>query len=161
MLISEKLNAELNVQIGHELGNSNLYLAIASYFQGQSLLGLAKIFFKQAEEERAHALKFLKFVLDTGGKVAIPQVPAPRSEFSSAEDAAQLALDSELRTTRQIYNLVESATAENNYITLNFLQWFLNEQLEEVSSAETRLSVIKRAGVSMLMVEAYLAHGGG
>jgi bacterioferritin B len=160
MLISEKLNAELNDQIGHELATSNQYLAIASYFQGQTLLGLARIFFKQADEERAHAMKFLKFVLDAGGKVAIPQLPAPRSEFRSAEDAARLALDSELATTRQIYNLVESATAEKNYITLNFLQWFLSEQLEEVSSAETRLSVIKQAGPSVMMVEAYLAHAG-
>jgi ferritin len=161
MLISENLNAQLNEQVGNELGNSNQYLAIASYFEGQSLLGLAKSFFQQAEEERAHAMKFLRFVLDAGGRVTIPQVPAPRHEFSSAEDAARLALDSELRTTRQIYNLVESATAEKNYITLNFLQWFLNEQLEEVSSAQTRLSVIQRAGASVLMVEAYLAHGGG
>jgi ferritin len=160
MLISDKLNAQLNEQIGHELGNSNQYLAIASYFQGLSLLGLAKIYFKQADEERAHALKFLNFVVDAGGRVAIPQVPAPRHEFRAAEDAAQLALDSELQTTRQISNLVESATAEKNYITLNFLQWFLNEQLEEVSSAQTRLSVIQRAGGSILMVEAYLAHAG-
>jgi ferritin len=159
MLISEKLNAQLNEQIGHELSNSNQYLAIASYFQGQCLLELAKIYFQQAEEERGHALKFLQFVLDAGGKVAIPQVPAPRHEFSSAEDAAQGALDSELRTTRQIYSLVESATAEKNYIMLNFLQWFLDEQLEEVSSAEARLTIIKRAGPSVLMVEAYLAHG--
>jgi ferritin len=161
MLINDKLNAQLNEQIGEELGNSHQYLAIASYFEGQSLRGLAEIFFKQADEERAHAMKFLRFVLDAGGRIAIPQVPAPRHEFSSAEDAAQLALDSELRTTRRIYDLVESATAEKNYIMLNFLQWFLNEQLEEVSSAQTRLSVIQRAGASVLMVEAYLAHGGG
>src|SRR5947208_10105924 len=119
---------------------------------------LAKIFFWKAEVEREHALKFVKFVLDAGGQVAIPDVPAPRNEFRSAEDAAQLALDSENRTTEQIYRLVSLATAEKNYITLNFLQWFISEQLEEVSSAETRLSVIKRAGPSVLMVEAYLAH---
>ncbi len=161
MLISEKLRAAINVQIGHELQNANQYVAIASYFEGECLFGLAKIFFKQAEEEREHAMKFVKFVLDTGAKVAIPSIPAPRNEFRSAEDAAQLALDSELATTRQIYDLIELAAAEKNYITTNFLQWFVSEQLEEVSSAETRLSVIKRAGPNVLMVEAYLAHGGG
>jgi bacterioferritin B len=161
MLISEKLNAAINGQIGHELGNSNQYLSIASYFEADCLLGLAKIFFKQADEEREHALKFVKFVLDSGGKVAIPQLPAPVNEFKSAEAAAQLALDSEIATTRQIYALVELAAAEKNYIATNFLQWFVSEQLEEVSSAETRLSVIKRAGPSVLMVEAYLAHGAG
>jgi ferritin len=106
-------------------------------------------------------MKFVKFILDAGGKVAVPQITAPQNEFRSAEDAAQVALDSEIRTTQQIYDLVELASAEKNFITLNFLQWYLNEQLEEVSSAETRLSVIKRAGPSVLMVEAYLAHDGG
>jgi ferritin len=160
MLISAKLNAAINAQIGNELGNSNQYVAIASYFEGECLFGLAKIYFKQADEEREHAMKFVKFVLDSGGKVSIPAVTATTSEFKSAEEAAQFALDSELRTTRQIYDLVELATAEKNYIALNFLQWFVSEQLEEVSSAETRLAVIKRAGPSVLMVEAYLAHDG-
>ena len=135
MLISEKINVAINAQIGFELGNSNQYLSIASYFEGESLFGLAKLFFKQADEERDHALKLLKFVLDSGGKVNIPAVPAPRGEFSSAEDAAQFALDSEVRTTEQVYELVELATREKNYITVNFLQWFVSEQLEEVSSA--------------------------
>ncbi len=161
MLISEAFNAAANVQIGHELGNANQYLAIAAYFEGECLFGLAKIYFKQAEEERDHAMKFLRFVLDAGGKVAIPEIAAPRNEFRSAEDAARLALDSEVGTTQQIYDLVELATAEKNHIATNFLQWFLAEQLEEVSSAETRLSVIQRAGPSVLMVEAYLAHDGG
>ena len=161
MLISEGLNTAINAQIGEELGNSNQYVAIAAHFEGECLFLLAKIFYKQAEEEREHAMKFVKFVLDAGGKVVIPAVPAPRNEFASAEDAARLALESENRTTRQIYDLVELATAEKNYITLNFLQWFISEQLEEVSSAETRLSVIRRAGPNVLMVEAYLAHGGG
>jgi ferritin len=161
MLISETMNAALNAQVGHELGNSNQYVAIASYFEGECLFGLAKIYYKQAEEEREHAMKFVKFVLEAGGKVAIPEVPAPRNDFRSPEDAAQLALDSELATTRQIYDLVEQAAAEKNYIATNFLQWFVSEQLEEVSGAETRLSVIRRAGPSVLMVEAYLAHNGG
>jgi bacterioferritin B len=161
MIISAKLNAAINVQIGNELENSNRYVAIASYFQGECLSGLAKIYFKQADEEREHAMKFVKFLLEAGGKVVIPQVPAPPSEFSTAEEAAQSALDSELRTTEQIYGLVGLANAEKNYIVGNFLQWFVSEQLEEISSAQTRLSVIKRAGPSVLMVEAYLAHGGG
>jgi ferritin len=158
MLISEKINHAFNQQIGHELGNSNQYLTIGSYFEREALFGLAKIYQKQAEEERTHALKFVKFLHDAGGKVAIPAIPAPRSDFNSAVDAAQHALDSELLTTRQIYDLVGLATEEKNYVALNFLQWFVNEQLEEVSSAETRLAVIRRAGPNVLMVEAYLAH---
>jgi ferritin len=158
MILSAKLTAALNAQIGHELENSNRYVAIASYFEGECLFMLAKIYFKQAEEEREHALKFVKFLLETGGKVVIPPIPAPPSEFSTAEAAAQSALDSEIRTTDEIYRLVELATSEKNYIAVNFLQWFVSEQLEEISSAQSRLSVIKRAGPSVLMVEAYLAH---
>src|SRR5580704_10489648 len=123
MFVSSKLNAAINAQIGHELENSNRYVAIGSYFEGENLFGLAKIYFKQAEEEREHAMKFVKFLLEVGGKVVIPQVPAPPHEFATAEEAAQSALDSEVRTTEEIYGLVELATAEKNYIATNFLQW--------------------------------------
>jgi ferritin len=160
VLISEKINHAFNVQIGHELGNSTQYLAIAAHFEREALFGLAKIYYKQADEERNHAMKFIKFVLDAGGKVSIPAIAAPKSEFESPLQAAQLALDAELVTTRQIYDLVELATTEKNYIAVNFLQWFVSEQLEEVASAEARLTVIRRAGPSVLMVEAYLAHDG-
>ncbi len=78
-------------------------------------------------------MKFVKFLLEVGGKVVIPSVPAPPSEFSTAEEAAQSALDSEFRTTEQIYGLVDLANAEKNYIASNFLQWFVREQLEEIS----------------------------
>jgi bacterioferritin B len=159
MFVSAQLNAAINAQIGHELENSNRYVAIASYFESECLFGLAKIYFKQAEEEREHAMKFVKFLLEVGGDVAIPAIPSPPNDFASAEAAAQSALDSEVRTTEQIYSLVELAGAEKNYIAVNFLQWFVSEQREEISSAQTRLSVIKRAGPSVLMVEAYLAHG--
>jgi bacterioferritin B len=161
MLISDSLNKAINAQIGHELGNSNQYVAISAYFESECLFGLAKIYSTQANEEREHAMKFVKFVLDAGGKVAIPSIPAPRNDFKSADEAAQTAYDSEVLTTRQINELMTLAASEKNYIAMNFLQWFVAEQLEEVSSAQTRLSVIKRAGPSVLMVEAYLAHGGG
>ncbi len=159
MLISDKINAAFNTQVGHELANSNQYVAIAAYFESESLKGLAKLFFKQAEEEREHAMKFIDFTLDAGGKVEVPAIPAVQNTFKSAEDAAQLAFDAELRTTNQINDLVSLAIAEKNYIAQNFLQWFVNEQLEEVSTAQTNLDVIKRAGPNgLLMVEAYLAH---
>lgn len=161
MLISETLNAAMNRQIGHELGNSNQYIAIASYFEGEGLSLLAKLFYTQANEERDHAMRFVKFVLDVGGKVVVPAIPEPRNRFESAVDAAQLAYDSEDRTTRQIYDLVDLAAEQRNHIATNFLQWFVSEQLEEMASADKRLTVIKRSGPNVLMVEAYLVHGGG
>ncbi len=161
MLISERINEALNTQIGNEMGNSTQYIAIASYFEGEGLGLLAKVYFTQADEERDHAMRFVKFVLDAGGRVSIPAIPEPRNRFESATDAAQLAYDSEKRTTRQIYDLVDLAATEKNHITTNFLQWFVAEQLEEMASADKRLTVIRRAGPNVLMVEAYLAHDGG
>lgn len=161
MLISETLNAAINAQIGNELGNSNQYVAVASFFEGEGLSLLAKLYFKQADEERDHAMRFVKFVLDAGGKVVVPAIGEPRNRFESAVDAAQVAYDSEVRTTRQIYDLVDLAAGEKNHIATNFLQWFVSEQLEEMANSEKRLTVIKRSGPNVLMVEAYLAHGGG
>lgn len=158
MLISEKVNAEFNRQIGHELDNANQYLAIAAYFDREGLLGLAKTYYAQADEERDHAMKFIKFINDAGGVVKIPAIPAPHNAFGSPLEAAQLAYDSEVKTTEQIYALVDLTTEEKSHIARNFLQWFLEEQLEEVASAETRLSIIRRAGPNIMMVEAYLAH---
>ncbi len=158
MLISDKINAEFNAQIGHELGNSNQYVAIAAYFDGESLKGLAKLFYKQAEEERGHAMKFVEFIIDAGGAVEIPSIAAVQNTFASAEAAAQLALDAEVRTTAQINNLMTLAISEQNYAAQNFLQWFVKEQVEEVATATTNLDIIKKAGLNVLMVEAYLAH---
>ncbi|QEH35362.1 Ferritin [Aquisphaera giovannonii] len=158
MLISEKLTEAFNRQIGHELANYLQYQAIANYCEKESLFALARLYSKQADEEREHAMKFNKFLLDAGRSPIIPAVREPRNEFASALEAAQLALDAELATTRQIYDLVELATEGREFIPLNFLQWFLSEQLEEVASAESRLAIIRRAGPSVLMVEAYLVH---
>lgn len=158
MLISEKINEEFNRQIGHELANYTQYLAIAAYFDREGLLGLAKIYHEQADDERDHAMRFIKFINDAGGLVKIPAIVEPRHEFGSPLEAAQLAYDFEVETTQQIYALVDLAKEEKSHIAHNFLQWFLEEQLEEVSSAETRLSLIRRAGPTIMMVEAYLAH---
>ncbi|WP_337175838.1 ferritin [Paludisphaera sp.] len=158
MLISQKIEAAFNAQIGHELSNSHQYMAIAAYFEKEDLFGLAKIYTEQAVEERDHAMKFVKFLLDAGASPRFPAVPEPRNDFATPVEAAQLAYDSEITTTKQINDLVDLAQSERNHIAQNFLQWFVTEQLEEVASASTRLNIIRRAGPTVLMVEAYLAH---
>ncbi len=157
-MLSDKIQAAFNAQIGHEFANSIQYIAIANYFAGESLKGLAKLFTKQAAEEHEHALKFIGYLLDTGCAVKIPAISAPQNDFASAEAAAQLALDAEVRTTNQINDLLTLAIAEKDYATQNFLQWFVNEQVEEIATATTNLDVVKKAGPNVLMVEAYLAH---
>ena len=160
MLISDAMNDAINAQIGHEFGAMLQYVAIATYFDGEGLPMLARHFYRQADEEREHALRFVKYVSDTGGQVTIPALPATQSGFGSAEAAVQLSLDQELTVTRQINELMDRAIAENDHTTRNALAWFVEEQLEEVSSFETLLRMVQRAGESgLLFVEEYLAHG--
>jgi ferritin len=161
MLISKSLNEAMNTQIGSELGASNQYLIIASYFDGESLPELAGFFFRQSDEERMHALKFLRYILDAGGTVEIPQIAAPPTKIDSAEAAAKMALDWEMEVTKQINSLMDMAIKENDHIAQDFLRWFVTEQLEEVSTMDEMLSVIRRAGEDgLLFVEQFVAGRG-
>lgn len=166
MLISKELENAINTQVGNEIGASMQYISIASYFDNEDLEQLSEFFFRQADEERMHAMKFLNYVLEAGGQVRIPAIPAARHDFQSAEDAVQAALDWELNVTKQINGIMDIAVQQKDYIAQNFLQWFVNEQLEEVSTMSTLLSVVRRAHDNLLQVEEYLArrpdpHAGG
>ncbi|MEM7480228.1 MAG: ferritin [Acidobacteriota bacterium] len=158
MLASESLIDALNAQVGREMGASMQYICIATYFDDQALPQLAAFFYRQSEEEREHAMRFVKFLVDVGGQVRIPQIPASSSAFDSAETAVRKSLDWEEEVTRQIYELVEIAEQDKNYIAQRFLDWFVNEQLEEVSVMGDLLQVVRRAGADgLLHVEDYLA----
>jgi ferritin len=162
MLISTAMNAQMNEQIGHEYGASLQYVNIAAYFDDVGLPTLRDHFFKQADEERQHAMKFVRYILDAGGHLEIPMVPAPRHAFESAEQAVSLALEWEYTVTKQINALLERASAERDYVAHDFLEWFAREQLEEVSSMDTLLKMIRRTGESGLMlVEGALSRGQG
>ena len=160
MLTNDKVVAAINEQIGNEFGAAIQYVATAAYFATDALPQLAQHFFKQADEEDAHALRFINYVVDVGGRVVIPAIAAPQANFHSAEEAIKLSLDQEIKVTHQINALVELARSENDYITINFLQWFLAEQLEEVSSMDTLLKIVQRAENNLLSVEEYLARVG-
>ncbi|MBI5384344.1 MAG: ferritin [Verrucomicrobia bacterium] len=153
MLISKKMNAALNEQVGHEFGASLQYVEIAAYFSGEGLNRLAGHFFKQSAEERDHALRLVKYVLDAGGEVQIPALPAPRSQFKTPVDAVQAAIDWELEVTKQISALTDLAIKESDHLTRETLGWFLTEQVEEVSSMENLLKLVQRAGNNLLYVE--------
>ncbi len=161
MLASDKLIEAFNQQIGNEMGASLQYIAIASYFDSETLPQLARFFYRQSAVEREHAMRFVKFINDVGGKVKIPALPAPEDEFGSAEEAVGKALSGEEDVTRQIYDLVEIAKADKNYVGVRFLDWFVEEQLEEVTTMNDLLAVIRRAGPDrLLFVEEYLVRQG-
>ena len=159
MMISKDLNNAINAQIGREFGAGLQYLQIASYFDGMALDQTAKLFFDQADEERDHAMKFLMYVNETGGEVHIPPIDAPKSTFASAEEAVSLALRWELDVTSQVNNLMDIAVAEKDYLGRQFLDWFVNEQLEEVSKMDKLLRIVRGVGErNLYMLEAYISH---
>ena len=141
-------------------GRNVQYVAIAAYFSGDALPQLAEHFYRQAAEENDHAMRFIKYLVDAGGRVVIPAIAAPQPTFRNAEEAIKLSLDQEVEVTHQINALVELARSENDFITNNFLQWFLTEQLEEVSSMDTLLKIVQRGAANLLSVEEYLARVG-
>jgi bacterioferritin B len=158
-MISVELAKAFNEQIGHEFGASMQYVSIAAHFRRTQLTLLAKLFFKQAEEEREHAMKFVKYLLDTRAELRIPAIPAATPTFASAEAAVEAALEWEQEVTRQITALMDLAVKHNDYLAQSFLQWFIDEQLEEVVKMDRLLGVIRRSGEkNLLMVEAYLVH---
>lgn len=159
MLIGKELTQAINEQIGHELAASHQYVAIAAYFEGLALKRLAKMFFRQGEEEREHAMKFAHYVVEAGGNLEIPAIPAPKAVFKTVEEAIQLSLDWELEVTRRINGLMDIAVAQKDYLGQDFLRWFVTEQLEEVSTMQNLLQVVKTAGErNLIMLEAYISH---
>ncbi len=161
MLISKKLNAAFNDEIGLELFASNQYLNMAAYLEGIPLKKLADLFMKQSGEERGHALKFVKYVNDVGGTVRIPAVDAPQATFKSVEEVIAVSLKWEAEVTARINAMMTMAIAEKDYAAQEFLQWFVKEQVEEMSTMDSLLKIVKLSGDrALIMVEAYLSHQG-
>ena len=156
MMISDKMSEALNEQVGHEFGAYLQYLSIASYFESESLPELAGFFFAQAEDERSHAMKFVKYINDAGAALTIPAIPAPRHQYESAEVAVSLSLDWEKAVTTQINSIMDLAMQEKDYLSRGFLDWFVDEQMEEISTMESLLKTVQRAGDNLLLVEGYL-----
>ena len=162
MLTSQKIIDGINEQIGHEFAAMLQYTAIAAHFDSEALPELAAYFTKQAEEEKVHAHKFIKYVVDTGARVNIPAIPAPKCRFKTAEEAVKLSLEQEKHVTTQVNTLVRTAKEDSDYTTDNFLRWFVEEQLEEVSTMQDLLGTVQRAGEeNLLRVEEYLARESG
>lgn len=160
-MISNKLTHGINAQVGNELHASHQYIAIATYFDSEGLPALAQHFYKQSLEERDHAMRFVKLLLDAGGDVKVPAIPAPKTGFKSAADAVKLALESEIRVTGQINALMDQAISDKDHGNKNALEWFVNEQREEMASMDTLLRMVKRAGESgLFFVENFLLQGG-
>ena len=156
-LINQTIQTGLNKQVVEEFSASAQYTAMAYYFESETLPGLAEFFHAQADEERGHALKLLSYISEAGGQPLVPATNEPKNHFEDAEEVVQIALNQELKVTEQINSLVDLAIKENDHLTRSFLQWFVDEQLEEVSSMSDLLNVVRRAvKTNLLLVEDYL-----
>jgi ferritin len=153
MALSQALNAKLNEQITNEFYASQLYLAMACMFESMSLKMLARRFRKQVEEERGHALKILDYILEVEGQVLLQGLPQPTHEWPSVLAATEAALAHEKKVTGQIRDLVALAEQEKDYATRSFLQWYVNEQVEEEATATYQRDVAKMAGPQLLQLE--------
>jgi ferritin len=147
----------LNEQIAYEFAASQQYIANAVYFDEQTLPRLAAFFYAQAVEERNHAMMMVRYLLDTDETVAIPGVSAPETGFDDVVAPVSLSLEQERRVSDQIAALMGVAREEADYLSEQFVQWFLKEQVEEVATMSSLLSVMERAGDSPMLVEDYLA----
>jgi len=153
--------SSVNQQIGREFAASQQYVAIAVYYDAETLPQLAAHFYRQAVEERNHAMMLVQYLLDADEEVTIPGVAAPQTAFADAVAPVRLALEQEKRVTNQIGALVALAREEGQLVGEQFLHWFLQEQREEVASMSDLLAVVERGKDNLLQVEEYLARQSG
>jgi ferritin len=151
----------LNGQIAYEFGASQQYVAIAVHYDAQTLPQLAAHFYRQAVEERNHAMMMVQYLLDADEEVVTPAVAAPQTTFPDIVAPVALALEQEKRVTEQIADLVRLAREEGDLVGEQFLHWFLQEQREEVASMSSLLDVVERSRDNALLVEEYLARESG
>ena len=149
--------AAINDQIANEFAASQQYVAIAVYYDGQSLPQLAAHFYRQAVEERNHAMMLVQYLLDADEDVVIPGVAAPKADFADAVSPVRLALEQEKTVTSQIAGLVKLAREEGDLVGEQSLHWFLSEQREEVASMTDLLAIVERGKDTLLLVEEYLS----
>jgi ferritin len=146
----------LNEQIAYEFAAQQQYIANAVYYDGQTLPRLAAFFYAQAVEERNHAMMMVQYLLDSDARVAVPGVHAPETEFADIVAPVALALDQERRVSEQVADLAAVAREENDFLSEQFTQWFLKEQVEEVATMSSLLSVVERSSESPMFIEDYL-----
>ena len=145
-MINEKMTQALNSQIQAELYSSYLYLSMSAHFQAVNLSGLAHWFRIQAQEELAHSVKFFDYLNERSGRVILQAVQAPPVEWSSPIDAFEAVFEHEQKVTGLINDLMDIAIETRDHAARSFLQWFVDEQVEEEAAVEDILAKLKLVG---------------
>jgi ferritin len=146
----------LNEQIGHEFAAHQQYVACAAYYDGETLPQLARFFYRQALEERDHAMMMVQYLLDADARVTIPGVSAPLTSFGDIVEPVRLALDQERRVSEQINQLAATAREASDYTSEQFVQWFIKEQVEEVATMSDLLRVVERSKDDPMSIEDFM-----
>jgi len=145
-MINQKVEKALNEQINKEFYSSYLYLAMSAYFEDTNLKGFAKWMRVQAQEESAHAMIIFNHIIERGGKVSLGQIAAPTAKFASPLEVFQKSLEHEQYISSSIHSIVELANQEKDYASLNMLNWFVDEQVEEEANASEIVEQLKMVG---------------
>jgi bacterioferritin B len=150
-------STRLNEQIANEFAAHQQYVACAVYYEAETLPQLAGFFYRQALEERSHAMMMIQYLLDTGAEVTTPGIAAPRTTFGDAVEPVALALAQEREVSGQINALAATAREEHDFAAEQFVQWFIAEQIEEVATMSDLLAVAERSRERVAEIEDFLA----
>ena len=155
MMISQKMADKINDQINFEFYSYWVYLAMSFKLDSMGLKVFTQWFDVQAKEEQAHAMKMANYMLDQGADVKLATLGAPKYDYKSVEDVVATALEHEIEVTKRINGIMALAKDENDFPTSAFMQWFVDEQVEEVATANQLLDMVKMADTSgqLLMLE--------
>ncbi len=158
---SERFAAALNEQVGREFAAAHQYVSIGTHYEAETFPRLAHFFYEQAEEERGHAMKMVKYMLDTNCPVQLGPIAAPTNHFQSHIEPIKAALEQERKVTVHISELFEIARETKDYQSEQFIEWFLDEQVEEESTMQDLLQVAERTREIPMLLEEYVAreHG--
>ncbi|HDS02022.1 MAG TPA: ferritin [candidate division Zixibacteria bacterium] len=162
-MLSDNMKKALNDQINAELYSAYIYLSMAAYFEDANFPGMATWMKAQAQEEVGHAMKFYAYVFDRDSKVELKAIDGPQTEWKSPLDAFETAYNHEKHVTDLIHKLVELANKENDHATRSFLNWFIDEQVEEEASTKAivdRLKFIGDGKPGLFMLDRELAGRG-
>jgi ferritin len=149
-IMNKKIEQAFNDHLNAELFSSYLYLAMANCFTAKNLDGMASWMRLQAEEERGHGMKFLDFIHQRGGRVLLQQINQPQLDWATPLEAFQDAYNHELEISKRIGALVDLAAKENDHAAVNFLQWFVAEQVEEEANALAIVDKLKMVGDNVM-----------
>ena len=154
---AERFVQALNDQVANEFAASHQYVAIGAHYEAQTLPQLARFFYAQAVEERGHAMMMVKYLLDTDAPVRLQEVAAPSTSWDDHIAPIRMALEQERRVSGQISELFAIARDEGDYLSEQFVQWFLKEQVEEEATMTEILDVAERTRDFPMTLEEYLA----